>query len=185
MGTTTTIVGTGKVARRLGDRLGDRDAQVRAFAPDALMGTPVDQLAAWIKWSDAVVFAAAPGERSSALKLLAAANAARVYRYVMLSFEEDDVDRALQASDRDWTIVRPGILTDGVTRERVYISDQRLRGPVRRYDMAAVLDAVLSEPRSIGTTLYVEDGQDPVKWALVAALTRPQPPPAPRDLRLV
>jgi hypothetical protein len=182
---TTTIVGTGKVARRLGDRLGDRHVRVRALAPDALRRTPLDQLAASIKWSDAVVFAAAPSQRSSALELLAAANAARVYRYVMLSFGEDDVDRALKTSDRDWTIVRPGILTDGVTRERVRISDQPLRGQVRRYDLAAVLDAVLGEPRTIGSTLYVEDGQDPVPWALVAALTRPQPPPAPRDLRLV
>jgi uncharacterized protein YbjT (DUF2867 family) len=45
-----------------------------------------------------------------------------------------------------------------------------VRDRVAREDVAAVLAAVLAEPRSVGKTLYVVRGDDPIDEALEAAL---------------
>jgi hypothetical protein len=44
------------------------------------------------------------------------------------------------------------------------------RGSVAREDVAAVLEAVLHEPRSVYLILYTIAGEDPVEEALTAAL---------------
>ena len=79
-------------------------------------------------------------------------------------------DAAVQASDRDWTIVRPGPLTDEPGTERVRIDLEPFRGEVPRDDVAAVLDAVLQEPRAARLTFYVSSGDVAVKQALQAVL---------------
>jgi uncharacterized protein YbjT (DUF2867 family) len=100
----------------------------------------IDQIAAAVGGSDAIVFAAGAGpgsgvarkltmDRDGAIKLLNA-TAVDSFHYVMLSGmgvenppDGDDVfsvylrakaeaDAAVTASNRDWTIVRPGGLTD-------------------------------------------------------------------------
>jgi uncharacterized protein YbjT (DUF2867 family) len=107
----------------------------------------IDQIAAAVGGSDAVVFAAGAGpgsgaarkltmDRDGAIKLLDA-TAVDSSHYVMLSGmgvddppAGDDVfsvylrakaeaDAAVTASDRDWTIVRPGGLTDESGTDRV------------------------------------------------------------------
>ena len=157
------------------------------------------EIAEAIKGADAVVFAAGAGpgsgperkltvDRDGAIKLLEAARAADVPRYVMISSVgaedppgDDDVfsvylrakadaDRALVESDRDWTIVRPGFLTDDPGAGRVRIQTQPIRAKVPRDDVAAVLVAALGEPRSGGLTLYVVGGEDPVEQALERVL---------------
>jgi uncharacterized protein YggE len=80
-----------------------------------------------------------------------------------------EADRAVQASDRAWTIVRPGPLTDDPATGRVRLGTEPFREAVRREDVAAVLAAVLAEPRSAGLTLYLAEGEDPVQEALAAA----------------
>jgi uncharacterized protein YbjT (DUF2867 family) len=159
-----------------------------------------DELAGAIRGADAVVFAAGAGpgsgaerkltvDRDGAIKLLHAARDADVERYVMVSSigaedppDGDDVfsvylrakaqaDRALQDSDRAWTIVRPGRLLDDPGTGRVRISVEPMRGSVPRDDVADVLHVVLHEPRSVRRTLYVTGGDDPVEAALAKALT--------------
>lgn len=149
--------------------------------------------------ASAVVFAAGAGpgsgaerkltvDRDGAIKLLDAAVAADVPRYVMVSSigaesppAGDDVfsvylqakaaaDAAVQASDREWTIVRPGPLTDEPGSGQVRIGIEPFRGEVARDDVAAVLDAVLREPRSAGRTFYVSGGAAAVEQALEAIL---------------
>ena len=158
-----------------------------------------DDVAQAIGGADAVVFAAGAGpgsgaerkwsmDRDGAIKLLAAARVADLERYVMIGSigaenppAGDDVfsiylrakaeaDRALMASDRAWTIVRPGHLTDEPGRGTVHIDVDPVRGDVSRDDVAAVLDAALHEPRSAHMILYVIAGEDPVEEALEAAL---------------
>lgn len=158
-----------------------------------------DDVAQAIAGADAVVFAAGAGpgsgaerkwsmDRDGAIKLLAAARVADLERYVMIGSigaenppAGDDVfsiylrakaeaDRALMASDRAWTIVRPGHLTDEPGRDTVHIDVDPVRGDVSRDDVAAVLDAALHEPRSAHMILYVIAGEDPVEEALEAAL---------------
>jgi uncharacterized protein YbjT (DUF2867 family) len=155
----------------------------------------VADVASAIAGADAVVFAAGAGpgsgarrkltvDRDGAIKLLEAARAAGVQRYAMVSSvgaeappDGDDVfsaylrakaeaDRALVASDLAWTIVRPVSLADDPGTGRVRIDPERLDGDVTRDDVAAMLAAVLHEPRSAGHVLYVAAGDDPVDEAL-------------------
>jgi uncharacterized protein YbjT (DUF2867 family) len=159
----------------------------------------VEDVAAAIAGADAVVFAAGAGpgsgaqrkltvDRDGAIKLLAAARSAAVERYVIVSSigaeqppDGDDVfsvylrakaqaDAAVAASDRAWTIVRPGSLTDEPGTGRVRLTADPVRGDVSRDDVAAVLAEVLHEPRSVRQTFYVVAGDDPVPEALAALL---------------
>jgi uncharacterized protein YbjT (DUF2867 family) len=165
-----------------------------------LEAADVEEVAAAIEGADAAVFAAGAGpgsgaprkltmDRDGAVKLLEAAGSAGVERYVIVSSvgaenpppEGDDVfsvylrakaeaDRALAASDRAWTIVRPGSLTDDPGTGRVRIGTEPFRGKVSRDNVAQVLDTVLHDPRTVRTTFYVSDGDDPVEQALAATL---------------
>lgn len=162
-----------------------------------LESASVDDVAEAIRGADAVVFAAGAGpgsgaerkltmDRDGAIKLLAAAVGANALRYVIISSigaenppDDDDVfsvylrakaeaDAAVRGSDREWTIVRPGSLTDDPGTGRVRISTDPFRGKVPREDVAAVVDAVLGEYPAIGKILYVNGGEDPVGQALAA-----------------
>ena len=69
-----------------------------------------------------------------------------------------DADAALRASDLDWTIIRPGRLTDDAgDRARVRSGPDVDRGDVTRADVAAVVAAVLDVDSSVGPP--VEPGQ--------------------------
>ena len=135
----------------------------------------VNQIAAAVAGSDAVVFAAGAGpgsgaarkltmDRDGAIKLLEA-TAANASTYVMLSGigvqnppDGDDVfsvylrakaeaDAAAMASDRDWTIVRPGGLTDHPGTGLVRVESAPFPGEIPRDDLAALLAGVLHGPR--------------------------------------
>jgi uncharacterized protein YbjT (DUF2867 family) len=80
-----------------------------------------------------------------------------------------EADAAVQASDRDWTIVRPGRLTDDPGTGRVRIDTDPFRGEVSREDVAEVLDAVLHDPRTSHRIFYLNGGDDPVEQALEKA----------------
>jgi nucleoside-diphosphate-sugar epimerase len=156
----------------------------------------VEEIAAAVQRADAVVFAAGAGagsgaqrkltmDRDGAIKLLEA-TAHRAAPFVIVSSvgaesppppDDDDVfsvylrakaeaDEAVQASDRHWTIVRPGRLTDEPGTGRVRIDTAPFRGDVARDDVAAVLDAVLHDPRANHRILYVNGGAEPVEQAL-------------------
>ena len=82
-----------------------------------------------------------------------------------------EADQAVAASDRAWTIVRPGALTDDPASGRVRVDTEPFRGRVSREDVAAVLAALLHEPRAAQRTLYVNGDGVPIENALDAALT--------------
>jgi uncharacterized protein YbjT (DUF2867 family) len=164
-----------------------------------LESASVDEVASAVSGVDAVVFAAGAGpgsgaerkltmDRDGAVKLVEAAQSAGVTRYVIVSSvgaesppDDDDVfsvylrakaeaDRALMESDRDWTVVRPGMLTDDPGTGRVRVQEEPIRAEVTRDDVAAVLAAVMDESRAVGRVLYVVGGDDPIQDAVVAAL---------------
>src|SRR4051812_27563157 len=152
-----------------------------------------------IEGADAVVFAAGAGpgsgtarkltvDRDAAVKLLEAGRAGGASRYVIVSSvgaesppAGDDVfsvylrakaeaDAAVAASDLAWTIVRPGRLTSDPGTGPVRVQADAFRGEGPRDDVAAVVAAVLAEPRSAGATLYVNGGEESVDEALTRAL---------------
>lgn len=77
----------------------------------------------------------------------------------------------LRARDNlDWTILRPGRLTDEPGTGRVRLAAHVERGAVTRDDVAAVLLALLDEPRTAGLTLELVGGETPVTQAVADAL---------------
>jgi len=76
----------------------------------------------------------------------------------------------LRARDLDWTILRPGGLTDERPTGTVQLSDRVPRGSITRADVAHVLAALLHEPRSAGLVLELVGGDLPIDAALSAAL---------------
>ncbi|MFD0163514.1 SDR family oxidoreductase [Streptomyces decoyicus] len=68
----------------------------------------------------------------------------------------------------DWTILRPGRLTDDPGTDLVTLADATGRSEVPRDDVAAVLAALLDEPGTIGRTLELVGGEVPVKEAVRA-----------------
>src|SRR4051794_34862708 len=146
--------------------------------------------------AQAIVFAAGAGPGSGperkrtldlggAVKLIEAARELGVARYVMVSsMGTDDVehaaetmrpylqakrdaDDALRESGLDWTIVRPGRLTDAPGTGRVDAARALgRRGEITREDTALVLLEALHEPRTIGVAFDVLAGDVPVAEAL-------------------
>jgi nucleoside-diphosphate-sugar epimerase len=161
-----------------------------------------EQIAEAIAGADAAVFAAGAGsgsgaerkftmDRDGAIKLLDAAVASDVPRYIVISSvgaedppAGDDVfgaylrakaeaDRAIAASDREWVIVRPGGLTDEPGTGRARIDTTPFRGRVARDDVAGVLAALLPKPRAARRILYVNGGDDAIEDALARILAGP------------
>jgi uncharacterized protein YbjT (DUF2867 family) len=126
-------------------------------------------------------------DRDGAIKLLDA-TAAQSARYVIVSSvgaesppDDDDVfsvylgakaeaDAAVLASGREWTVIRPGGLTDDPETGRLRIDTTPFRGQVPRDDVAELLAAVLHDPRTNHKILYVNAGEDPWQEALDLAL---------------
>src|SRR3984885_7396875 len=131
-------------------------------------------------------------DRDGAIKLLNA-TAADAPPYVIVSSvgaekpppeSDDDVfsvylrakaqaDAAVRASERPWTIVRPGALTDDPGTGRIRIDTDPFRGQVTRDDVAEVLAAVLYDGRAVGRILYVNGGNEPIAEALDRVLATP------------
>jgi uncharacterized protein YbjT (DUF2867 family) len=205
--------GHGQVALRLARLLTDAGHRVRALvrnpdhAPDvAAAGAEAivvdleevtdDDLAAEIVGADAVVFAAGAGPGSGperkrtvdyggAVKLVDAASAAGIDRYVMISSigadrpeagqgpmraylqAKADADEAVADSGLQWTIVRPGSLTDDPGTGRVSLSPGHgHRGRIPRDDVAAVVAACLENPTTVGLAFEALAGDTPIPHAL-------------------
>lgn len=80
-------------------------------------------------------------------------------------------ERDLRARDLEWTIIRPGRLTDDPPTGRVLLGDSVERAPITRGDVASVLAAVVSEPRTAGHVLEVVNGSTPIGDALSGFLS--------------
>ena len=155
-----------------------------------------DQVTDAVTGADAVVFAAGAGpgsgaarkltvDRDGAVLLADAAEAAGVRRYVMVSsYGADDYDpdstdvfqiylRAkaeadadLRGRDLDWTIVRPGGLTNSAGTGRVSLGESVDRGSIPREDVAAVLLSVLDSPSTARRQFEVVEGSTPISDAV-------------------
>ena len=73
----------------------------------------------------------------------------------------------LRSRDLDWTIVRPGGLTDAPGTGRIRLAAPPVpRGTVPRADVAAVIAALLDDPGTRHQTLELTGGDSPVAAAL-------------------
>jgi uncharacterized protein YbjT (DUF2867 family) len=203
--------GHGQIALRLARVLADRGEQVCSLVrnPDHeadlreagaepvlcdLEQASAGEVARAIAGADAVVFAAGAGPGSGearkttmdyggAVRLIEAAGAAGIRRYLMISSMGADpdaegegfaaylrakgrADAELAASGLDFTIVRPGRLTDEPGTGRVRLGESVPRGEVPRDDVAAVLAACLDHPGTVGRTFGLVAGEVPVDEAV-------------------
>jgi uncharacterized protein YbjT (DUF2867 family) len=75
-------------------------------------------------------------------------------------------DVHLAASGLDWTILRPGTLTDDPGTGTVHLGPAIGYGDVRRDDVAAVLAELLHAPGTVHQVLELTEGATPVADAV-------------------
>ncbi|WP_406392873.1 SDR family oxidoreductase [Streptomyces sp. NBC_00887] len=161
-----------------------------------LESASVEETAEVLRGADAVVFAAGAGpnsggerkdsvDRGAAVLFADAAEQAGVRRYVVVSSMGADPDhpgnevfdvylRAKGAADADvrsraaldWTILRPGMLTNDAGTGQVLLAASTGRGPVPRDDVAAALVELLDTPATAGLTLELISGSVPLTVAV-------------------
>ncbi|WP_406862525.1 SDR family oxidoreductase [Streptomyces sp. HUAS MG47] len=161
-----------------------------------LESASVEMVAAALQGADGAVFAAGAGpgsgagrkdtvDRGAAVLFADAAERAGVRRHIVVSSMGADPDhqgqdvfdvyqRAKGEADAyvtsrenlDWTILRPGLLTNDAGTGEVRLAAHTGRGPVPRDDVAAVLAELLETPATAGLTLELVSGSVPVAVAV-------------------
>ncbi|MEU1467488.1 SDR family oxidoreductase [Streptomyces sp. NPDC005761] len=161
-----------------------------------LESATVEEAVEVLRGADAAVFAAGAGpnsgtdrkdtvDRGAAVLFADAAQRAGVRRYIVVSSMGADPDhpgdevfdvylRAKGAADAyvrsqaalDWTILRPGMLTNDAGTGQVLLAASTGRGPVPRDDVAATLLELLDTPATAGLTLELISGNIPVSVAV-------------------
>ncbi|MFD9006370.1 SDR family oxidoreductase [Streptomyces sp. NPDC059582] len=161
-----------------------------------LESASVEQVAAVLRGADAAVFAAGAGpgsgvarketvDKGAAVLFADAAVLAGVRRFVVVSsmgadaaHQGDEVfdvylrakgeaDAYVQNLDAlDWTILRPGALTDDAGTGLVRLEAHTGRGSVPRDDVAAVLAELVDTPATTGLVLELVRGSTPVTVAV-------------------
>jgi uncharacterized protein YbjT (DUF2867 family) len=118
-------------------------------------------------------------DRGAAVLFAAAAEEAGVRRFIQISATGigrttgDEVfdaylaakgaaEEDLRERDLDWTILRPGRLTDDEPTGRVQLAEKPLRGSVPRADVAAVVVALLDRPGTVRRTYELISGDTPI-----------------------
>jgi uncharacterized protein YbjT (DUF2867 family) len=81
-----------------------------------------------------------------------------------------DADAALMQSELDWTILRPGGLTNDAPTGQVTLGEHVDRGSISREDVAALIIAALDEPRTHGKVWEATSGPTPVAEAVSKAV---------------
>ncbi|MEV7727036.1 SDR family oxidoreductase [Streptomyces sp. NPDC087917] len=161
-----------------------------------LESASVEHVAGILHGADAAVFAAGAGpgsgvgrkdsvDRGAAVLFADAAERAGVRRFLMVSsmgadsrHEGDQVfDAYLRAKGEaddhvrtrlglEWTILRPGALTEDEGAGLVRLEASTGRGSVPRDDVAAVLAELVETPATAGLTLELVSGSTPVPVAV-------------------
>ncbi|MFH9981214.1 SDR family oxidoreductase [Streptomyces sp. NPDC017179] len=161
-----------------------------------LESASVDEVARLLRGADAAVFAAGAGpgsgvarketvDRGAAVLFADAAVRAGVRRHLVVSSmgadaahkgdevfdvylrakgEADDHVRRQEALD--WTILRPGSLTNDAGTGQVRLEAHTGRGMIPRDDVAAVLAELVETPATAGLTLELVSGSAPVSVAV-------------------
>ncbi|MCX5525896.1 MULTISPECIES: SDR family oxidoreductase [Streptomyces] len=161
-----------------------------------LESASAEQVADVLRGADAAVFAAGAGpgsgtarketvDKGAAVLFADAALRAGVRRFLVVSsygadaghrgdevFDvyqraKGEADAYVQGLDGlDWTILRPGSLTDDTGTGLVRLEARTGPGPVPRDDVAAVLAELLDTPATAGLTLELISGSTPVPVAV-------------------
>ncbi|MEQ8404046.1 MAG: SDR family oxidoreductase [Oceanicaulis sp.] len=178
-----------------GVRKADQFDDMKSLGAEPVMldlSTP-EQFDAALSGADAVVFAAGSGgndlegvDRDGAIQLADHARDTGTQRFVMLSSIYADrpdegpeklqpylrakkaADEHLQNSSLDWTIVRPGALTDDGATGHIRTGSQFEgdEAQISRSDVAETLAEVIDHPDTAGETFEIIKGDTPIKQAV-------------------
>ncbi|PAU94911.1 NAD-dependent dehydratase [Aliifodinibius salipaludis] len=205
----TVVGGHGSIAMLMHPMLIENDHQVRGIIrkeeqaddlrevgvePVVCDIEEVDDISEAVGNVDAVVFAAGAGpgsgaarkwsvDRDGAIKLIEAAKANSINRYVMISAmgtnnprgnevfkaylkAKAEADEALRNSGLDYTIVKPGRLTDESGTGKVTIGRDLSSGEIPRKDVARVLIKVLETPEAAGYQFDLTSGDTTINEAI-------------------
>ncbi len=125
-------------------------------------------------------------DRAASVLLADAAQAAGVRRYLQVSAmgldrahdpdmdevfgaylrAKDAADQDLMARELEWTILRPGRLTDDPGVGTVTLAERVPRGAVTREDVATVLVGLLDRPTTAGKILELVGGDEAIDQAI-------------------
>jgi uncharacterized protein YbjT (DUF2867 family) len=174
----------------------DQAPTLRELGGEPVVADLEGEVAHTVEGCDAVIFSAGGGpgsgaekketvDRQGAVKLIEAAKEHGARRYVMVSamgaadpeagseamqpylFAKARADASLQESGLDYTIVRPGSLTDdpGIGTVEAAPSLSK-RGEIPREDTAHTIVATLKAQNTYGKTFEVLSGDTPVEEAI-------------------
>ncbi len=127
-------------------------------------------------------------DRDGALRVIDACRQTGVRRYLMVSAmgarggaarggdevfvaylqAKAEADEALAASGLDYTILRPGRLTDEPAHGLIALAPELPRGSIPRADVALTLAEVLGAPNTAGHALDLVSGPTPIAAAVAA-----------------
>jgi uncharacterized protein YbjT (DUF2867 family) len=174
----------------------DQAPGLRELGGDPVVADLEGEVAHTVEGCDAVIFSAGGGpgsgaekketiDRGGAAKLVEAAREHGARRYVMVSamgaadpeagseamqpylFAKAQADQALQESGLDYTIVRPGSLTNEAGTGTVEAAPSLgRRGEIPREDVARTLVVTLEKENTFGKTFEVLSGDTPIEEAL-------------------
>jgi uncharacterized protein YbjT (DUF2867 family) len=177
-------------------RAEDQAQRLRELGGEPVVADLEGEIAHTVEGCDAVIFSAGGGpgsgaekketiDRGGAVKLIEAAQEHRARRYIMVSamgaadpesgseamqpylHAKAQADQTLQESELDYTIVRPGSLTDDPGTGTVELAASRgSRGEIPREDTAHVIVATLERENTFGKTFEVISGDTPIEEAL-------------------
>lgn len=184
------------VSRAMIRKAEQADALRELGADETIVADLEGDIYATPKNCDAVVFTAGSGghsgpegtdavDRDGAIAMIDAARAAGVQRFIMVSsmgasdpesgpeglqhylYAKQAADTHLIDSGLDYTIVRPGALTDKPATGTVTLASSLGRsGEVSRADVATVLLALLDSPATCGKTCELLQGEVPITQAV-------------------
>ncbi len=174
----------------------DQAPTIRELGGEPVVADLEGEVAHTVEGCDAVIFSAGGGpgsgaekketvDRQGAVKLIEAAKEHGARRYVMVSamgaadpeagseamqpylFAKARADASLQESGLDYTIVRPGSLTDDPGDGTVEAAPSLgKRGEIPREDTARTIVAALKAQNTYGKTFEVLSGDTPVEEAI-------------------
>jgi uncharacterized protein YbjT (DUF2867 family) len=174
----------------------DQAQGLRELGGEPVVADLEGEVAHTVEGCDAVIFSAGGGpgsgaekketiDRGGAVKLVDAAREHGARRYVMVSaigaadpeagseamqpylFAKAQADQALQESGLDYTIVRPGSLTDEAGTGTVEAAPSlSRRAQIPREDVARTLVVTLEKENTFGKTFEVLSGDTPIEEAL-------------------
>ena len=177
----------------------DQRDGLKALGAEIVSGDLEKPLGYAVGDSRVCIFAAGSGSKTGpektidvdfhgAVRLIETCERKNIRRFIMLSSMNTDdpqsgpeklrhylsakaaADERLRMSLMDWTIVRPGYLSDAPSHEMLEIAPSlgslEGAGSIGREDVAKVLVACLSRDNTVGKTFDVVDGKTPLEEAL-------------------